>query len=409
MYRRRRIAAGILALLVLGGVYTVAIALTPLPELRGALSVEAELRVDADPAAAQAAVDAQSRPTAIGWLHDEEVWSNDDGPHRIASLTKLVTVLVGLEAAPVEAGGDGPVYTVSGEDQRILDEVIAQDGSFAPTPAGLELTTRQMLELILLPSANNYAIAYTRWVFGSDEAYLDAAHDWLARNGLESMRIFDASGLNDENTASAADIVRLSRLVLANPLLAEIVAQSSIEIPALGEITTTNRLLADPGVIGLKTGTTFPEGYSLAAAQRESTSGRDLVAIAVVLDRVDADARAADAREALTVMAAAWQTLPVVAEGESIGSVTTWTGERVPLVATSSADAVLVPGESASRTIELGAIEPGPAGGTAGTVRITAPDGEREVPIVAQAEIEKPGLFWKMTHPGALLSPPESD
>src|SRR5699024_9643644 len=115
----------------------------------------------------------------------------------------------------------------------------------------------------------------------------------------------------------------------------------------LGEISTTNRLLGDPGVLGIKTGTTFPEGYSLAAAQQESESGRDLVAIAVVQDRADADARAIDARAALDTMAAAWQLVPLVEAGAAIGTAVTWTGETVPLVTAAGFEAVVVAGESA--------------------------------------------------------------
>ncbi len=403
MFIRRRITVGVAAILVLFGGYSALIAVTPLPALQATLSIDAETQFDADPALAQAAVDAQALPTAVGWAHEETVWSNDDAPHRIASLTKLITALVGLEAAPVEAGGDGPVYTVSESDGRVLDEIIAEGGSFAPAPAGLELTTRQLLELILVPSANNYAVAYSRWVFGDDEAYLAAANDWLARNGLESVRVFDASGMNDDNQATAADIVRLSRLVLQQPLLAEIVGQSVIDIPELGEITTTNRLLGDPGVLGIKTGTTFPAGYSLAAAQRESESGRDLIAIAVVMDRDDADARATDARAALAAMAVAWQRISVVEEGEPIGSVTTWNGEEVALVAASGASTVLVPGEAARRTNELGAIQAGPKGSIAGTVRLAAPTGEQEVRVVTATAILAPDFWWRFTHPGELF------
>ena len=55
---------------------------------------EAQTEFTADPALAQAAVDAQSLPSATGWLHYEQVWSNDEGSYRIASMTKMITVLV---------------------------------------------------------------------------------------------------------------------------------------------------------------------------------------------------------------------------------------------------------------------------------------------------------------------------
>jgi D-alanyl-D-alanine carboxypeptidase (penicillin-binding protein 5/6) len=399
MFRRRRITVAVAALLAIAGSYVGVVGFADLPKLPVTMTADAEASVEVDESAPQAAVAAQSRPTAVGWLDGEQVWSNDDEPHRIASLTKVITALVGLEAAPVEAGSDGPTYTLTWDDAAILDEILAEGGSFAPVEVGLELTTRQILDLILVPSANNYATTYARWVFGSDEAFLQAAADWLARHGLDSVRIFDATGMNDDNQATAADIVRLSRLALAHPLVAEIVAQSSFEVPAFGEITTTNRLLSEPGMLGIKTGTTFPEGYSLAAAQREDASGRELVAIAVVMDRADADDRATDARDALAAMAVAWQTVTLIEPGEEIGEVTTWQGEVVPLVTEAGAEVVLRSGEGASRAASLSEVTAGSASRSVGEVLVSAPTGDSEIAVVTSAAIETPDLWWRLTHP----------
>lgn len=403
MFRRRRITVSVAAVLVLLGAYTGIVAAAPLPQLPVSMSVTPTVQFDADASPAQAAVDAQSRPTAVTWLGTEQIWSNSEDSHRIASLTKLITALVGLEAAPIEPGTDGPIYTLTYDDSLILDEIIAEGGSFAPAPIGLELTTRQILDLILVPSANNYATTYARAVFGSDEAFLAAANDWLTRNNLTSVRIFDATGMNDDNSATPADMARLTRIALEHLLIAEIVAQSVINVPELGEITTTNRLLGEPGVLGVKTGTTFPEGYSLAAAQQVSDSGRDLVAIVVVMDRADADARATDARETLTGLASAWQTVPLVEARERIGSVTTWEGESVSLVAKQGADTVLIPGEQATRTVELGSVAEGKAGSEAGAIRLATPLGGSEIEVVTAETIEAPGLWWRFTHPAILF------
>lgn len=405
MYRRRRIAAGTVALLALLGTYCAIVAAAPLPALKTSLEqgIEASTEFAADPALTQAAVDAQALPSAAGWLHDEQVWSNDEAPHRMASMTKLVTVLVGLEAAPVEAGTDGPSYTLTGSDESLVGEVLAKDGTFAPAPVGLTLTTRQIIDLILVPSANNYAISYARWIFGSDEAFATAASDWIARNGLTSMHIEEASGLSDNNVATTADVVRLARIALANPLVAEVVSQSRIEIPELGEITTTNRLLGDPGVIGLKTGTTFPDGYSLVAAKHEAFGERDLVAIAVTMDRPDSNTRAADTRAVLDAMATTGQPVQLSAKGARIGTAVTWTGAKVPLLSAGDLATVIVPPETASRSIELGKVVAGAKGTKAGEIRATLPTGEQTVEIVTGAKIEEPGFGWRFTHPGELL------
>lgn len=403
MYRRRRIAAGAIVTLVLLGGYSAIVAAAPLPELQATLSVEAEKQLQADHSLAQQAVDAQALPAATGWFGEDQVWANDEETHRIASITKLVTVLVGLDAAPVEAGSEGPVYTVTDVDAALIDEVLAQDGTFAPAPVGLELTTRQMLDLILVPSANNYAISYSRWIFGSNDAFVEAASDWLARNGLDSINIEEPSGLSDNNVGSPSDIVRLAKLALENPLIAEVVAQSSVDIPGLGEITTTNRLLVDSGVIGVKTGTTFPNGYSLAAAKRLDVLGREAVAIAVTLDRPDGEARAADTRAILAAMAASGQTFTLVEAGERLGKITSWTGESIDLVANDDLSVVLLPGESAKRTIVLSGVTAGASGTAAGTVRLDGPEGENSVRVITDATIETPDFFWRFTHPGALF------
>lgn len=403
MYRRRRIAAGGIVTLVLLGGYSAAVAAAPLPELQATLSVDAEKQVQADHSLAQQAVDAQALPAATGWFGEEQVWSNDEESYRIASITKLVTVLVGLDAAPVEAGSDGPLYTVTDVDAALIDEVLAQDGTFAPAPVGLELTTRQMLDLILVPSANNYAISYSRWIFGSNDAFVAAANDWLARNGLDSINIEEPSGLSDNNVGSPSDIVRLAKLALENPLIAEVVAQSSVDIPGLGEITTTNRLLVDSGVIGVKTGTTFPNGYSLAAAKRMDILGRELVAVAVTLDRPDGEARAADTRAVLAAMAESGQDITLVESGERIGKVTTWTGEDVALLASDELGVALVPGESVKRTIVLAGVAAGARGAEAGTIRATGPSGESSVRVVTDEAIATPDFFWRFLHPGVLF------
>ena len=403
VYRRRRIAAGGIVTLVLLGGYSAAVAAAPLPELQATLSVDAEKQVQADQSLAQQAVDAQALPAATGWFGEDQVWANSEESYRIASITKLVTVLVGLDAAPVEAGSDGPVYTVTDVDAALIDEVLAQDGTFAPAPVGLELTTRQMLDLILVPSANNYAISYSRWIFGSNDAFVEAASDWLTRNGLDSINIEEPSGLSDNNVGSPSDIVRLAKLALENPLIAEIVAQSSVDIPGLGEITTTNRLLVDSGVIGVKTGTTFPNGYSLAAAKRMDVLGREVVAVAVTLDRPDGEARAADTRAVLAAMAESGQNIALVESGERIGKVTTWTGEDVALLASDDLSVALVPGESVKRTIVLTGVTAGTRGTEAGTIRATGPSGESSVRVVTDEAIATPDFFWRFLHPGALF------
>jgi D-alanyl-D-alanine carboxypeptidase (penicillin-binding protein 5/6) len=108
----------------------------------------------------------------------------DQGRVPIASVTKTVTALVVLEKMPIAEGEQGPSITLTDADVEIYNQVIAQNGSSARVVVGATLTQRQMLEALMLPSANNYSIMLADWAYGSLEKFLEAANNWLTAKGL---------------------------------------------------------------------------------------------------------------------------------------------------------------------------------------------------------------------------------
>lgn len=407
--RRRTVVSGILILVLGAASYTVAVATTELPALEATLSVAEEAEYAADPAALEAGVSAQSLPTAVGWAHEDEVWSNSDEPQSIASITKLVTALVGQAANPLEPGSDGFTHVWTPADRQRQSELIALDGIAFPVPVGSEFTQRQMLELMLLPSANDFAQAYANAIFGSNEGFVAAVNDWKAAHGLESLTIVEPSGMDAGNQATPADLVRLARLALADPTLSEITQMESAVIPGIGVVESTNPLLGnDPGIIGLKTGRLFTTGFNLLAAQTSETSGRVLVNISVSLGRPTAADRVASSREMLALLTAQPQTVELVAKEEQVGSLVTWAGDTVALLSSEATSGVLIPGETANRTITLAPLMT-PAGGTApagavvGEWLITTPIGERRVSVITADPITEPDLWWRLTHPSIVF------
>ncbi|MBL3699207.1 D-alanyl-D-alanine carboxypeptidase family protein [Leucobacter luti] len=413
--KRRRggwIAGGIGAALVLAaGGYTAACALTPLPEPSVAAADQAAwdesvaAAADEAAAAAQAAVDAQAGPAAIGWQDSDDVWANDDTPRPIASISKLATVLIGLERAPLEAGADGPVHVWSEADAARQGAYIAQDGVAFPIPVGTEVTTRQMLTLALLPSANDFAAAFAAATIGTDAEFSAAVAEWAGRNGLESLSLAEPTGMDEANVASAADVVRLGKLALANPAIAELVSTPSAELPwGIGVVENTNPLLTQlPGVVGLKTGRSSVAGYNLVTAQEADADGRPVVKLTAVLGRDSGAERARDSSALLAAMDAAARQLPLVHPQELVGTVATVDGQRIELVARGSAATVLLPGEGAGREVTLDAVGAGPEGQPAGTIAVSSPTGDSEVPVVTAAAIVEPDLWWRLTHPAAVF------
>ena len=134
-----------------------------------------------------------------------------------ASITKVITALVVLEDHPIAAGEGGPEIAYTDADVDIYWDMVAQNGSVAPVRAGSTLTLRESLEAMLLPSGNNYSISIANWAYGSVDAFLERARTWLDAHGLVDTRIADSSGLSLDNVSTAADLVQLGEIALADP------------------------------------------------------------------------------------------------------------------------------------------------------------------------------------------------
>ncbi len=189
--------------------------------------------------------------------------SGDQSAFPIASITKVVTAMVVLDAHPLAEGEDGPEIEFTSADVEILDEVLAQDGSWQAVEPGVVMSQREVMETMLIPSANNYAESLAVWAYGSVDAYLAAARAWLDANGLTDTTVVDTNGLDAADTSTPANLVALGQLALAQPAVAAIVAKQSAEEPYVGEIENTNGLLGVSGIDGIKTGTTDEAGACL--------------------------------------------------------------------------------------------------------------------------------------------------
>ena len=388
-----------------GGAYTAAIALAPLPDPEFTLTAEENSSVTATPAAAQTIVDAQPLPTAIGWLHgeDDAVWSNDSETYPLASISKLIMMLVALEHKPLEPGAEGETYVWTESDAALTAGYMAVNGVSFHIPVGTELTQRDMLKLIFLPSANDVAHAYALWVFGSVDAFVSAFDEWKARHGLDSMTLIEPTGMDTANRANAADLVRAAQLALKNPTITEFTSMQEADMPwGIGTIHNTNPLLGTmPGIVGLKTGTIY-SAYNLVAAQEVNAEGVEVVNISVTLNRRSQEARAAAGRSVLESMSTLPQSVPVVESGELLGTLTGPDGESIDLVANESVLATLLPGESATRSVHVtDDWNAGPA--AAGTVSVSSPTGTTEVAIRHTGTLTEPDLWWRLTNPFALF------
>jgi D-alanyl-D-alanine carboxypeptidase (penicillin-binding protein 5/6) len=379
VYHRRRITFfGALAVLLATIVYLTGTGLAPVSASAAAPAEPAALTQPAVspvwPAGGAGAVGAVGYDGLLGS-------SGDQSPMPIASITKMVTALVILQAKPLTGDDAGPRITFTDDDVDIYYDAIAENGSVAPVVSGMVLTQREAFETMLLPSANNYSVSLAVWAFGSVDAYLAAAAAYLADNGLTATTVADTSGLSAESVSSPADLVEIGKLVVANPVLADIVAKPTASIPTIGTVVNTNKLLGIDGVDGIKTGTTDEAGACLLFAVDVPAGDSTVTVVGVVLG--------GDTHPQLN------QTILTLIDSIAPGF------RQVELVAAgTAASAVIWSDTPISTDVDLDAVYLADQGDAVGSVDVTVGTQTVTVPLVLDSDITDPGPLWRWTHPG---------
>jgi D-alanyl-D-alanine carboxypeptidase (penicillin-binding protein 5/6) len=201
----------------------------------------------------------------------------------IASVAKLMTAYVILHDHPLTAGGPGPDITVEPSEAAAYPPQARDGDSLVAVAAGEEISERQALEALLLPSADNMAWILARWDAGSQAAFTAKMNATAGRLGMTGTSYTDASGLDPATTSTAADQVRLGMAAMHVPALAEIAALPTAVVPVAGVIRNTNKLLGQDGIAGLKTGSTQAAGGCLLVAAWTQAGRHKTLIVAAVL------------------------------------------------------------------------------------------------------------------------------
>jgi D-alanyl-D-alanine endopeptidase (penicillin-binding protein 7) len=163
---------------------------------------------------------------------------NADEQRPIASLTKLMTAMVCLDAKlPLDE-----VIVISRADRDRLR------GSKSRLSYGTKLTRRDTLQIALAASENRAAHALARTYPGGKEAFMKAMNDKAARLGLKDTRFRDPTGLHSGNVSTAADLARLVAAAGEYGLIRRMTTKSKGSVTDLRkgwkvEFLNTNRLV----------------------------------------------------------------------------------------------------------------------------------------------------------------------
>jgi D-alanyl-D-alanine carboxypeptidase (penicillin-binding protein 5/6) len=224
----------------------------------------------------------------------------DQHPAAIASIAKVMTAYLVLRDHPLEPGQDGPPITLTDADVADTDRRRGQQESIVPIADGEQLSERQALQALLLPSANNIAAVLARWDAGSEGRFVARMNATARSLGMTHTRYTDPSGYDDATVSTAADQVLIVDRAMRLPVFAGIVATPSATLPVVGTVRNTNALLGREGFVGVKTGSDDAAGGCFAFRAIRRIGGRRTAITGVVLgqpgdDRIAAGLAAAAA------------------------------------------------------------------------------------------------------------------
>ncbi|HUZ90038.1 MAG TPA: hypothetical protein VMU49_09470 [Candidatus Acidoferrales bacterium] len=391
--RRRALAAGIILVAVLTAAAVQS--RRPLPAPTGALLLAASHAYGATkkppwPATGEAAIGADG----LG------LWAASASPRAlpIASLAKVMTALVALEARPLSPGQGGGTVTVSAADAATYQAETSAGQSTVVVRAGEQLTELQLLQGMLIPSGNNFAALLADYAAGSVGQMVQRMNLKARTLGLSKTHFDDVSGISTRTVSVPADLVRLGELALANPVIAQVVGMAQAVLPVAGVVYNVNYALGRDGILGIKTGSDPAAGACyLFAANWTSSSGRSHHLVGAIEGMATLDGTFAAAQRLLDAARANLVVEHLVAAKQKVGTLSAAWGSKAGLLSPDDLSLALWPGEVVRTRLVLKA-NPAPLarGSVVGHLEVSAGPQSVQLPLATSSAIASPSRLWRI-------------
>jgi serine-type D-Ala-D-Ala carboxypeptidase (penicillin-binding protein 5/6) len=279
--RRRR--ALLTAALTLVGVYS---AFGPISHLLGGRA-----QTPGDPHGTYVSVRRPKGKSAVRWpLEGQGAFvlgnarataSPSQRPAPIASLAKVMTAYLTLKLHPLTGTQPGFTVTITPADVEAEAEDVSEGQSGVAVQVGEQLTERQLLEALLIPSGNNIAELLAERIAGSESGFIGEMNVEARALGMRDTVYTDASGFDPGTQSTAADQLRVFRWAMRSAVFRQIVSMSSVTLPVAGTLRNFNPLIAE-GYSG-KTGSDSAARGCLAFFTRVTVGGHRQTAVGVVM------------------------------------------------------------------------------------------------------------------------------
>lgn len=325
-------------------------------------------------------------------------------PVPTASTAKILTALTVLQHKPLRLDESGPIITLTSSDVALYSTYAAQQGSVVKVTAGEQITEYQMLQTILLPSANNMADSLAIWAFGSLEAYSAAANAYLAQHGITSTHVgSDASGYSPTTVSTAHDLVRLGELAIQDPVLAQIVDQpNATDIPVVKNIKNVNFLLGAANIVGVKTGNTDQAGGVFVSASRTTVNGKLVTLVTAFASAPTLFVAVNGSLPLIQSAQANFNPVTIIKAGTIIGHYTAPWGSSVSVIATKDISLATWNGSTVAAKVHLTKISPTTLPGQSVGQLVSEPVAysDQQTASLSLAAASANATFgWRLTHP----------
>jgi D-alanyl-D-alanine carboxypeptidase (penicillin-binding protein 5/6) len=309
-----------------------------------------------------------------------------------------MTAYIILKDHPLKFGENGPTLTITNRDvqEYIADKESGQ--SVAKVAVGEKLNERQMLEALLLPSANNIATTLARWDSGSVENFVEKMNKTAKQLGMTNTHYADPAGISLNTQSSAYDQVLLAQKAFEIPTFRHIVRMPQATLPVCSTVYNVNYVLGKDGIVGIKTGSMPQIGANFVFAAEHFVGYKQITIIGAIFGAQGKEPLMQALNGAITAINSTKPYLDlkqIIKKNQLIGTLYYPNGFKTPVIAKDSIYSVVWPSKEinievrVNKNLQL----PIKKGQEVGDLIVNG----KIVALLASTNINKPNIIQKLT------------
>ena len=191
-----------------------------------------------------------------------------------ASTTKIMTAILTLENCKLDdiaVASHNAVYS------------IPYGYSVATIQEGEELTIEQLLNVLLIPSANDAAVVLAEHIAGSVEAFSDMMNSKAVELGCKNTHFVNPNGIhNEDHYSTAYDLALMGKYAMRFDTFRSIVKKTSYSLPKTNKYDKEDRLFNTTNDLIKKNYSSSPTNYYYQYATGAKTGYTDAAKSCIV-------------------------------------------------------------------------------------------------------------------------------